>query len=309
MVKKDCFKKHNEMTNPLVSVIIPTYDRTHFLKLTIDSILNQTFQDFEIIVVDDGTPNENNLVICSKYDNVKYIKIKNSGGPAKPRNVGIKESQGKYLAFVDDDDVWLPTKLEKQVKILEQNPDFGLVHSCCEVINEDGISQNIIVGRPGNPDVKHGDVKMRMMGNWTVMMPTPLIRKSVIDVFGGFNENIPGTFADVEYWTRASFYTKFYYLDLPLVHYRIHANNMSSDKLTDIQLPNCLKVLLKMFLNEYIIDKVEYKYLLNNLIRSQIKMFHLSFFKNIHFLFKLDRMWFLRFSNVKLMIFILFFKK
>lgn len=150
---------------------------------------------------------------------------------------------------------------------------------------------------------------MRMMGNWTIMMPTPLIQKKVVDVLGGFNENIPGTFADVEYWTRASFFTKFYYLDTALVYYRVHDNNMSSNKLTDIQLPNCLKDVLKFFLSEYKIDKLEYKYLLNSLIKSQIKMFDLSYIKNIYFLFRLDTFWFLDFSNMKLMAYILFFKK
>lgn len=309
MVKKDCFKKHNEMTNPLVSVIIPTYDRTHFLKLTIDSILNQTFQDFEIIVVDDGTPNENNLVICSKYDNVKYIKIKNSGGPAKPRNVGIKESQGRYLAFVDDDDVWLPTKLEKQVKILEQNLDFGLVHGCCEVINEDGILQDIIIGRPGSLEVKHGDVRNRMIGNWTVMMPTAFVRKEIINKVGKFNQEIPAALEDVEFWTRCSFETKFYYLEEPLVLYRVHGSNISSKNINYIKLPFYLKKVLEKQRELNKINDKEFTELLRSLVKTQIKMFHLSFFKNIHFLFKLDRMWFLRFSNVKLMIFILFFKK
>lgn len=297
------------MMMPLVSVIIPTYKRTHFLKLTIESIFNQTFQDFEIIVVDDGTSSDDNSFLCEKYEKVKYIKIKNSGGPAKPRNIGIKEAKGKYLAFVDDDDIWLSTKLEKQVELLEQNPDFGLVHGCCEVINEDGILQNIIVGRPDRPEVKHGDVKMRMMGNWTVMMPTPLIRRKVVDVFGGFNENIPGTFADVEYWTRASFFTKFYYLDEALVHYRVHENNMSGNKLTNLQLPNCLKDVLDKFLNDSLIDKQEYKKLLSSLIRSQIKMFDLSFFINIGYLFNLDKFWFFSFSNVKLMVYVLVYKK
>ena len=160
------------MQNPLVSIIIPTYKRTDYLKLTIRSILDQTFQDFEIIVVDDGTPTDENRLLCEQFQKIVYIKIENSKGPAKPRNVGIKQAKGKYIAFVDDDDIWLPEKLQKQVNVLDNNPDFGLVHSCCQVINGQGIVKNEIVGRPGNPQVKHGDVSMRMIGNWTVMMPT-----------------------------------------------------------------------------------------------------------------------------------------
>lgn len=297
------------MTNPKVSVIIPTYNRTDFLKLTIESIMNQSFQDFEIIVVDDGTPNEENLILCNKYHKVKYIKIKNSGGPAKPRNVGIKESQGKYLAFVDDDDIWLPTKLEKQVEILEENPDFGLVHSCCEVIDKEGNLQGQIVGRPGTPEVKHGDVKMRMMGNWTVMMPTSFVRKEVINKVGFFNENMPAALEDAEFWIRCSFETKFYYLDEPLVLYRIHSSNISRENKEYINLPLFLKKVLKNKKNNNRINDSEYLILLNNLIKSQIKMLKLGFFSNLIFLFKLDPIWFLNISNVKLMVYILFFKK
>jgi glycosyltransferase involved in cell wall biosynthesis len=160
------------MQKPLVSVIIPTYNRANYLKLTIGSIMNQSFLDFESNVVDDGSPNDEAQLVCKNFEKVAYYKMKNSGGPAKPRNFGIQKAKGKYIAFVDDDDIWLPTKLEKQVAILEQNQDFGLVHGCCEIIDEKGVLQNRIIGRPGTPEVKHGDVKLRMMGNWTVMMPT-----------------------------------------------------------------------------------------------------------------------------------------
>lgn len=297
------------MQNPLVSVIIPTYNRTQFLKLTIESILNQTFQDFEIIVVDDGTPSDNNRLLCKEFNSVKYIKIENSGGPAKPRNIGIKEAKGKYLAFVDDDDIWLPIKLEKQVDILERNLDFGLVHGCCEVIDEEGNLQGKIVGRPGSPEVKHGDVKMRMVGNWTVMMPTSFVRKEVIDNVGYFNENMPSAGEDTEFWTRCSFETNFYYLEEPLVLYRFHNNNISKENKDYIKLPFYLKEVLKNQKKDNKINNIEYLALLNNLIKSQIKIFDLSFLNNVRFLFRLDKLWFLKGSNIKLMVFILFFKK
>lgn len=75
------------MQNPLVSIVIPTYNRTSFLKLTLESVIRQTFQDFEIIIVDDGTPNDDNQILCKPIEKVKFIKITNSGGLAKPRNV------------------------------------------------------------------------------------------------------------------------------------------------------------------------------------------------------------------------------
>ncbi|RXR17755.1 glycosyltransferase family 2 protein [Flavobacterium amnicola] len=297
------------MQNPLVTVVIPTYKRTDYLKLTLESILNQSFQDFEIIVVDDGTPNDDNLMLCSSLDKVYYIKIDNTGGPAKPRNVGIENAKGKYIAFVDDDDLWTPEKLQKQVDILDENPDFGLVHTYCQVIDAAGMLKDEFVGKPGSPNVKHGDVFMRMMGNWTIMMPTPIVRKEIIDKVGGFNETIPGTFADVEYWVKTSFYTQFYYIDEPLVLYRVHDQNMSNDTLKYLQLPLCLKkVLQQQFVNNKITKK-QYAQLLNNLCQMQISTVKMSILKTIKSLYLLDFFWLFKTNNCKMLIYVLFFKK
>ncbi|WP_395074195.1 glycosyltransferase family 2 protein [Flavobacterium sp.] len=296
------------MSNPLVSVIIPTYKRVNYLKLTLDSIINQTFQDFEIIVIDDGSPSDENLILCNNYKKVYYIKIENSGGPAKPRNIGIKEAKGKYIAFVDDDDLWLPSKLEKQIAILEQNLDFGLVHSCCEIIDEKGVAKNEIIGRPGTPDVKHGNVSLRMMGNWTIMSSTPLVRKEVIEKVGFFNEKMLPAGEDVEYWTRTSFCTKFYYIDKPLVQYRVHNNNISNQKTKYLQLPLYLKSVLENQLELKIIDKKQFQLLLNNLCKMQIRTFKNGFFKTLKNLFLIDSKWIIKPNNIKMMIF-LFIKK
>lgn len=294
---------------PKVSIIIPTFKRTGYLEKTLRSIEAQTFDDFEVIVIDDGTPTDDNFLLCQKFEKVTYIKIPNSGGPAKPRNEGIRIAKGDFFAFVDDDDIWLPEKLETQIAILEKNTEFGLVHGCCEVIDENGTPQGRIVGRPGTPEVKHGDVSMRMMGNWTVMMPTSFVRKEVVDTVGFFNEKMPAAGEDMEFWVRCSFETKFYYVDKPLVYYRVHTNNISAANLNYIKLPSYLKEVLHDKLNSNKINKKEYKILLNSLIKSQIKMFGLSFFKNSKYLFNLNMFWFIDFSNFKLMMYVLFFKK
>lgn len=297
------------MSYPLVSIVIPTYKRTDYLKLTLQSILNQTFHDFEVVVVDDGTPNDDNLLLCQIFEKVRYIKIENSGGPARPRNVGIKEAKGKYIAFVDDDDLWLPTKLEKQVAVLDNYSEFGLVHSCCEVIDENGIKTNEIVGRPGSLDVKHGDVSLRMMGSWTLMMPTPMVRKEVIDEIGLFNEIMPPAGEDVEYWTRCSFVAKFFYMDEPLALYRRHPQNISGNTIKYLQLPLYLKNILLEQLNFERITKKQYFYLLNSLCKMQIKMVKMHLFKTFNNLFLLDFYWMFKKNNCKLLIYVLFFKK
>lgn len=294
---------------PEVSIIIPTYKRTAYLEKTLHSIMRQTFQDFEVIVVDDGTPNEENRLLCQQFEKVHYIKITNSGGPARPRNTGIRAAKGHYIAFVDDDDLWLPEKLEKQVTVLKQNPEFGLVHGCCEIIDENDVLQNQIIGRPGTPEVKHGDVSLRMMGNWTVMMPTSFVRKEVVDKVGFFNEQMPSAGEDTEYWNRCSFETQFYYMDEPLVHYRVHSNNISKANAEYIKLPFFLKNVLKNKLLMKRITKQQYSLLLDNLTKSQIKMMHGGFFKTFGYLQKINPFWFLNLNHLKLFIYILFFKK
>lgn len=297
------------MSNPLVTIIIPTYNRVDYLKLTLESILNQTFKDFEIIVVDDGTADNLNEQLCTQFDNVKYIKIENSGGPAKPRNVGIRKAKGKYLAFVDDDDIWFPNKLFAQVNILENNPDFGLVHGCCEVIDEKGVLQNRIIGRPGTPDVKHGDVKMKMMGNWMVIMPTSFMKKEIIDKVGFFNEDMPAAGEDAEFWARCSFEANFYYFDVPLVQYRVHSGNISGSSAKYIQLPLYLKRVLLEVYNNGQISKENYDLLLYRLCQMQLKMVKQQFFKTILYLFQINPIWFVKINNNKLLIKMLFFNK
>lgn len=297
------------MSNPLVSIIVPTYKRTSYLALILESIKHQTFQDFEILVVDDGTPNDENLNLCQQIEKVKYIKIENSGGPAKPRNVGIRAARGKYLAFVDDDDIWLPNKLEIQVNILESNPSFGLVHGCCEVISEEGVLQNRIIGRPGSTEVKHGHVPLKMVGNWTVMMPTSFVRKDVVDKVGFFNEMMPAAGEDTEFWVRCSFEADFYYYDTPLVYYRVHSKNISTDKRSYLFLPLYLKGVCDEYFKLKYFTKEEYRQMVTSLCRSQIKTIKSGYFKTFRNLFLLDSYWMFRKNMTKMLIYVLFFKK
>ncbi len=286
----------------LVSVIIPTYKRVDYLKLTLDSVVNQTYKAIEIIVVDDGSPNDDAAQLCEGYGNVNYIKVENSGGPCQPRNIGMDKAKGTYLAFVDDDDIWLPNKIKEQINILENNKDFGLVHCYCDIIDENGEKTGNSVGRPRDIKDKHGDVKLRMMGSWTLMMPTPVVRKSLINEVGCFNTEMPQTAADVEFWTRCSFHTKFYYQDLALVHYRKHSNNMSSDLKPYVNVPIHLKAILKSKFSEKKITKTEYNQLLLNLCFSQAKHIKQYPFQTIFNLFKLNPFWIVNFRTIKVIV-------
>lgn len=120
-----------DQERPTVSVILPTYNRAHLLERAIQSVLDQTYPDFEIIVVDDASiDNTVNIIKGIINERIRYIRHEKNKGAAAARNTGIKLAKGKYIAFQDSDDEWLRDKLEKQIKIFETvSPEVGVVYT------------------------------------------------------------------------------------------------------------------------------------------------------------------------------------
>ena len=123
---------------PKVSVVIPTYNCARYLPNAIQSVLKQTFTDFEVIVVDDGSTDDTLQALLPYANDVVYIHQKNSGGPARPRNVGIERAQGIYVSFLDSDDIMLPDKLKHAVEFLDEVPTLGLIFTNFVKRNENG---------------------------------------------------------------------------------------------------------------------------------------------------------------------------
>lgn len=125
--------------NVSVSIITSVYNAEQYLEETIKSVIGQTFKNFEYILVNDAST-DNSLDIMQRYEKqdkrIRIIQLENnSGGPARPRNIGIENAKGEYIAFLDSDDVWMPKKLEKQIKILEECDDIDMVHSFAYTID------------------------------------------------------------------------------------------------------------------------------------------------------------------------------
>lgn len=283
-----------ELNEPLVSVIITTYNRPNYLEITINSVLNQTYKNLEILVFDDNTPGDVNHAICAKFPNIYYQKLLKTGSPVNGRNKGIEICKGDFIAFLDDDDLWVENKIEKQMEILKNNLDFGLVHSPCVIIDSNGKVQPEIIGESFEWRNKHGDISMQMLGNFTLMMPTPLIRKEILNKVGCFNEKMNAAGEDVEFWTRCSFITKFYYINKPLAFYRVHENNISKNNEAYINLALFLKDVLLRQKKHNRINSKQYKLLLKNCIKMQKRYRKENFYKTIINLFKLDIFWFLK---------------
>ena len=140
--------------SPKVSIILPTYNRAHIIEKAIQSVLNQTYQDFEIIIIDDGSKDDTKKIIRGfqeKDNRIKYIRFEENKGAAAARNAGIKMSKGEYITFQDSDDEWLPEKLEKQMKIIETSSENIVVY--CGFWRIDGDEKTYI------PDINISNIR------------------------------------------------------------------------------------------------------------------------------------------------------
>jgi glycosyltransferase involved in cell wall biosynthesis len=211
--------------NPTVSVIIPTYNRANLIEKAIESVLNQAYQDFEIIVVDDGsTDNTGEIIRGFKDKRVKYIKkYKKNKGSSVARNIGIKVARGKYIAFLDSDDEWLPEKLDKQIEVLQsESPEVGVVYSNLLYIDENG--KNMSKFR--NPKKEGYIYEDLLCKNYVGTDSTLLIRKECFHRVGLFDDLL-NTQQDWDMWIRIAKYYRFALIKVPLVKYRLHSNQIS----------------------------------------------------------------------------------
>jgi len=211
-----------------ISVVIPTYNRREFLPLAIRSVLNQTFQDFEIIVVDDGSLDYSAKEIVGEFRDprIRYIRHEVNKGLSAARNTGIKVSKGRYIAFLDDDDEWLPEKLELQLDLFKKSSsDVGVVYTgCLKVDRSSGkVIQHMIPTKRGNI------LKDLLLRDCVIAGgSTALVRKECFNKVGLFDENLLAWEA-YDMWIRISQVFLFEYIDLPLVKYYHHRNKMSTN--------------------------------------------------------------------------------
>jgi glycosyltransferase involved in cell wall biosynthesis len=182
---------------PQVSVIIPTYNRAHLLSRAIKSVLNQTFQGFEIIIVDDASTDDTDKLVASFHDSrIRYIRHEKKYGGGAARNSAIKQAQGDYIAFLDSDDEWLPEKLEKQMKFFENAPTtLGLVSTGALDIRENIPYQKYI-------PMFRGNLAQRILiDNCVGINGIVLVRKECFSKAGLFDENLRVS-EDWDLWIR-----------------------------------------------------------------------------------------------------------
>jgi glycosyltransferase involved in cell wall biosynthesis len=168
-----------------VSVIIPTFNRSHTVKDAVESVLAQTYSNFELIVIDDGSSDNTKDVLADYISNnqIRYLYQDNQG-VSKARNVAVANSDGEWLSFLDSDDRWLPNKLEKQIELLKAQPDKKLVH---------GEEIWIRRGKRVNPRLKHqksgGDIFSRSLELCLISPSAVMLSRELFDEMGGFRED------------------------------------------------------------------------------------------------------------------------
>lgn len=248
-----------------VSIIVPTYNRFQFLKETIDSILDQTFKDFELIIVDNYSVDNTEKVVKSYSDKrIKYFKNNNNGVIAVNRNFAIKKSKGEYIAFCDDDDLWYPTKLEKQIKEFEKDKKVALVCTNAVRFNKDGETGSI------NKKTDEDFSFEALLKNNSIFCSSVLVKKSVLKDVGYFDEN-PKILAgeDYELWLRIAKKHKIKHIKEPLLKYRCHPGALRKEKGEGIKLKeNIYDNLLK----KRRIDKEMYEMAIRSLRYKEINL-------------------------------------
>lgn len=174
-----------DRNSPTVSVIITTYNRAHLLGRAVESVLKQTYHDFEIIIVDDCSSDDTKEIVRGFKDHrLRYIRHEQNRGNAISRNSGIYSARGKYIAFIDDDDEWLPNKLKLQVNRMEESPeDVALIYT-----GSRRIADNREIGTR-LPEMRGYVLEGMLTGNCLDNASTLLVRNSVFRIVGFFDEN------------------------------------------------------------------------------------------------------------------------
>lgn len=214
---------------PLISIVTPTYNRAHFLSAMTQSVQAQTYQNWDLWIIDDGSTDDTREVVerLAHEDSRIHYLHKVNGGQGSARNLGIAHSQGTFVAFLDSDDLWLPEKLEKQIRILQENPGYDFCYTA-------DIERLI----PGDASGSYRDKIVRVEGSDRLSekkragLPTSvpsshLYRRDALKRVGSFDENPDLKGLEDNDWSLRGHSLKGFYLDEPLTIYQIHASQIT----------------------------------------------------------------------------------
>lgn len=214
---------------PRVSIIIPVWNRAALLQQAVASALAQTFQNFELIIADDGSTDDSAERAAASGDpRIEVLRLEHSGNPAVARNAALRHARGRYVAFLDSDDQWLPDKLAEQVRQLDGRRDAGMVYGLASYF--DGERERGVHG-PKVARVPESIFELLLLQGNFIQPSTVLIRREICELLGGFDES--ETFRAVEeydLWLRVTKRYPALFIPRVITRYRRHDDNLSRDQ-------------------------------------------------------------------------------
>jgi len=277
----------NNKNNPLVSIIIPTYNSENFIEPTIKSVLVQSYQNFEIIIIDDSSTDNTIRILTRlrKEDNrINYYKIPHSGRPSIPRNFGINKAKGDLIAFLDSDDLWIKEKLKNQVEIIKKQPEFIFLYSMSITFGKVNLLSPKYELLPLPFRAARSKKDLLKLGN-TIPLSSTLIKTDILKEIGGFDEDPELQIEDYDLWIRLSEKGEFKFIPRIFVYYRIHDSQFSEDWETRKRRLEYLKVKRDLELPDYKFyrNKSFVLLLFRNIIHFKIFLFYkiIGFVKNV----------------------------
>lgn len=212
-----------------VSIILPTYNRAHCIKKAVESVLRQTYSQWELLVVDDGSTDDTEAIVAAyaaSDHRVRYYRQLSNKGVSAARNEGIRQTRYDYIAFQDSDDVWHADKLEKQMRVFSENPDVGLVYCAIQGTRQDGTPVRIPDDAMERQILSGNLYKLLLQGN-VIDAPSVVMQRKCLEQCGGFDETL-SCLEDWELFLRISKVYKIGYVDETLVDSDFHNEGVSS---------------------------------------------------------------------------------
>jgi glycosyltransferase involved in cell wall biosynthesis len=233
---------------PILSVLLPTYNRAAMIMRAIESVLGQEFTDLELIVIDDGSTDETPQVVAKVDDKrLRYVYFEQNLGNCAARNQGIQQARGEFIAQIDSDDLWLPQKISYQYYLFQKYKHLDLI--CCNYVDLDDLRGTSIDNYSRNERAFRGlQVQELEKDAWEILGGLPeallgfdlilhssvMLRRTTLEMLGGYNENLRGG-GDLECWWRAALNgMKFAHTSRILVERHIHGENLISDKVVSL---------------------------------------------------------------------------